>query len=172
MDEHIVNLRKKTEEDNVPLWIKIFGSSVLSITFLCVITLTGYIVSNLNNIQIQINVLNSEMINKKDFNDRIKDLFDGIKSEVDGIARLKERINAVEQTSKERQLIIDKYEVKINDQNKVIEVANKEIAAHKERSNANEMQILQIREEFKQTQKDLQLLRERFVLIENNKKKE
>ena len=161
-----VSKKRQLEEDHTPLWIKIFGGSILSIAFLCVITLTGYIVSNLNSIQIQVNTINADMISKKDFAGQSKLIWDGIKLESDSTAELKERINTLEQVARDRQLWTDKCEVKLTDSAKAMESANKEIAALKERANAVEAQLNQFREEHRQLQKDLQLLRERVAAIE------
>ena len=115
------------EDENIPLWIRIFGGSILSITFLCVITLTGYIVTNINSLQSQVNSVNAEMITKKDFQDRQKSLWDLFKSDSDMTNSLKERMNLLDQTVKDRQNTMEKYELKIADQNKTIEIMNKEI---------------------------------------------
>lgn len=164
--------RREHEEEHTPLWIKIFGGSILSIGFLCVITLTGYVVSNLNNIQCQVNAVNADMLSKKEFTDRQKSVWDAIKISNDGLASAKERLNAVELSAKERQMWMDKYEARIAEQGKSIEAANKEIAAHKERANAAEVQLAQFRQEHLQLQKDLQSLRERVAALEGKAKKE
>lgn len=127
--------RREFEEDHTPLWIKIFGGSILSIAFLCVITLTGYIVSNINNIQTQVNCVNADMITKKEFTDRQKTIWDSMKIDSDNIAGLKERLNAIESLAKER-------------------------------ANGAETQLMQLREENRQLQKDIQSLRERVAAIE------
>ena len=101
------------EDENIPLWIRIFGGSILSITFLCVITLTGYIVTNINSLQSQVNSVNAEMITKKDFQDRQKSLWDLFKSDSDMTNSLKERMNLLDQTVKDRQNTMEKYELKI-----------------------------------------------------------
>jgi len=158
--------RREFEEDYTPLWIKIFGGSILSIAFLCVITLTSYIVNNINGIQTQINYLNTEMTSKKEFADRQKAIWDSMKVDSDNIAGLKERMNYIDSLAKERQLLMEKHEVKIAEQNKALELANKEIASHKERANSAEAQLTQFREESRQLQKDIQSLRERVAAIE------
>jgi len=154
--------RREFEEDHTPLWIKIFGGSIVSITFLCVFTLTSYIISNINSIQTQVNCVNVDMMTKKDQ----KNIWDMMKVDSDNIASLKERLNAIETLAKERQLWMEKYEAKIADQNKSLETACKEIAAHKERANSAETQLVQLREENRQLQKDIQSLRERVAGIE------
>lgn len=156
------NLRTKREqeEDNTPLWIKIFGGSALSIVFLSVITLTGYIVTNMNSIQSQVNAVNVDMITKKEFYDQQKIMLDTVKNNIDTASiSLKEKITAVEQLGKERQLLVDA-------QNKALELTNKELAAHKERTNNMDSSLIQLREEFKQTQKDIQSIKERIAIIE------
>lgn len=93
--------RREHEEEHTPLWVKIFGGSILSIAFLSVITLIGYIVANLNSIQTQINTVNSEMITKKEFTERQKGVWDGQKACNDSLGSAKERLNAIEQLAKE-----------------------------------------------------------------------
>lgn len=158
--------RRELEEDHTPFWIKIFGGSILSFAFLCIITLTGYIVANISSIQNQVNCLNADMITKKEFSDRQKSIMDSMKIDNDNIVSLKEKINAIENLSKERQSWMEKIETKIGDQNKVVELLNKEIAAHKERTNGMEFQLIQLREENRQLQKDIQILREKVASIE------
>lgn len=158
--------RREFEEDHTPLWIKIFGGSILSIAFLCIITLTGYIVSNINNIQTQVNSVNADMITKKDYTNQQKTIWDSMKIDGDNIAGLRERLNAIENLAKERQAWMEKYEAKIVEQNKALEMANKEMAAHKERANGAETQLMQLREENRQLQKDIQSIRERVAAIE------
>ena len=162
--------RREHEEEHTPLWIKIFGGSILSIAFLCVITLTGYIVSNLNNIQSQVNAVNADMITKKEFAERQKTMWDSQKVCNDSLAISKERLNAIEQLAKERQIWMEKYEAKIADQGKAMDSANKEIAAQKERANSAEAQLKQLREDHQVLQKDLQSFRERVAAIEGKKK--
>lgn len=158
--------RREVEEDSTPLWIKIFGGSILSIAFLCVITLTSYIVNNINNIQSQLNSLHGDMITEKEYSDRQKLIWDSMKIDNDNISVLKERMNILESLLKDRQLWMEKHETKIAELCKIVELANKEIAAHKERANGAENQLMQLREEIRQFQKDIQSLRERVAAIE------
>ena len=169
--ENSMARRRQIEEEHTPVWIKIFGGSILSICFLSVLTLTGYIVSNINNIQSQVNIANADMLTKKEFIEREKTIWDSIKLDLDAIAAMKERITAIEQFGKERQLWMEKYETKITDISKIIDSGNKEVAALKEKANNSELQLMQLRE----LQKDLQNLRERLIAIEGKfaeKKKE
>lgn len=158
--------RREFEEDHTPLWIKIFGGTILSITFLCVITLTSYIVTNINSIQSQLNNVNAEMTTKKEITESQKNIWDSIKIDGDNIVGLKERLNVIESLAKDRQVWMEKQEVKISEQNKTIEMESKEIAAHKERANNADSQLMQLREENRQLQKDIQALRERVAGIE------
>ena len=127
--------RRELEEDHTPLWIKLFGGSILSIAFLCVITLTGYIVANITSIQNQVNCVNADMITRKEFSDRLKTILDSIKIDNDNIVSLKERQYWMEET-------------------------------YKKQTNVSESQLTQLREENRQLQKDIQLLRERVAAIE------
>ena len=125
LEEDIKLIRIKTkreiEEDSTPLWIKIFGSAMLSVTFLSVITLTGYIVSNINNIQTQVNCINVDMLTKKEFADRLQSILDTLKIDSDNIVSLKERMSSIENSSKDRTLWIDKYESKMSEENKQLQ---------------------------------------------------
>jgi FtsZ-binding cell division protein ZapB len=86
------------------------------------------------------------------------------------MALLKEKMNLLDQAAKDRQTTMDKYEIKISDQNKNIEIINKEIASLKEKSNSIENQIVQMREESKNLQNSIQAFRERVAAIEGKKK--
>lgn len=158
--------KRELEEDHTPLWIKMFGGTILSIAFLLAMTLAGYIVSNIYNLQTQINCINVDFLTKKEYADRQKAMSDLMKIDSDNILSLKERLSFLENTSKDRQIWIEKYEVKTIEQNKSIENVNQEIASNKERSNGLENQLKQLREENQQLQKDMQLLREKVAVIE------
>jgi septal ring factor EnvC (AmiA/AmiB activator) len=141
MEENVdskLKSKRALEEEHAPLWIKLFGGSMLSVTFLSVVTLTGYIVNSINSIQMQVNMVNVDMMSKKEFYDQQKNI----------------------------QSLIEKYEQKIVEQSKSVELISKEIATHKERMNGLDAQLNQLREENKQIQKDLQYLRERFAAVE------
>jgi len=141
MEENVdskLKSKRALEEEHAPLWIKLFGGSMLSVTFLSVVTLTGYIVNSINSIQMQVNMVNVDMMSKKEFYDQQKNI----------------------------QSLIEKYEQKIVEQSKSVELISKEIATHKERMNGLDSQLNQLREENKQIQKDLQYLRERFAAVE------
>lgn len=167
---------KESEEDNTPLWIKFFGGSILSMGFLSIITLTGYLVSNLNSLQTQINLINSEVVTKRDFNERYKGLWDAQtlsdKNNNENIQNAKERLNSLESLLKERQAALEKYEISIKDIQKNMEISNKEIAGYKERLGLFETQLNALRDENKQLQKDLQALRERTAALEAANKKQ
>lgn len=164
--------KREHDEETTPLWVKLFGGSILSIAFLSVITLTGYVVSNLNNLQMQINGISVESLSKKEFNERTKGLWDASKTQNDSLNAVKERVNAIEQLAKERQLWMEKSDAKVAELAKALDQANKDIAAHQERTKNVETQIGQLREENRQLQKDLQALRERTAAIEGKLKKE
>lgn len=138
MEDYRLRTKRELAEDHTPLWVKIFGGSILSVCVFCVITLSSYIVNNLNSIQTQINTINSDTIFRKEFNEQKKIILD----------------------------LIGKYELKIDEQNKTNELNNKDIAAYKERVNNIEALLTQTREEFRQSQKDVQNLRERIAVIE------
>jgi len=129
IEEEKHRTRREIEEDRTPLWVKIFGGAILSICFLCVITLTGYIVNSINNIQTQVNFFNVEMVTKKEFTDYQKSIFYSIKSDADNISSLKERLNIIDSLTKDRQLWIEKLETKIAEQNKDIQLLRERIAS-------------------------------------------
>lgn len=145
--------RKPKVEEAIPVWIKIFGGSIVSVLFLCVITVVGYVVNNLNSLQIQINTLTSQMITKDESSSQHKVMWDTfmgqIKATQDTLAPVKERVNTSEQLAKERQVAVEKIEARQILQEKSIETVN-----------------LQLREEIKSLQKDLLVLRERLASIE------
>lgn len=133
-----VRTKREHEEDRTPLWVQIFGGSILSVCVFCVITLSSYIVNNLNSVQTQINTINSDVIFKKEFNEQKKII-------VDWMA---------------------KYEIKIDEQNKINELYSKDTAAYKEKMSNIETQLTQAKDEFRQLQKDVQILRERIAAVE------
>lgn len=177
----------KTDVDaHVPVWIKIFGGSIVSAVIFLLLTLAGYIVNNSNNVQNSINVLNSDCVHKAEFNERLnstwmtlKDvaplkekvasLEDSAKTRGASVDNLKERVNAIEQLAKERSLWMEKIETRLNNSEKNMDAANKEIAALKEKISGQEQSIKTLQEENKQFVKDIQSLRERLVIIEGKK---
>lgn len=177
MDDNSSKTRREREEEHTPLWVKIFGGTILSITFLCVLTLTGYIINNINNLQSQVNLINSNLVTKKEFADQQKNIFDIMKIDGDNIVSLKEKLNSFESLTRERQLLIEKIENKFAEEDKninlkIIEVSknieniNKDFVALKERINGIDAQLIQFREEYRNIQKDIQSLREKFAVIE------
>ena len=165
--------KKKNNEEFAPVWIKIFGGSILSVSFLCAITVTGYIVNNLNSLQSQINTLNSQMVTKSEHNERQKLLWDSYttqtKQTLDALSLAKERLNSLEQSIKDRQISIDKLEAKDFVHDKVLENANKELVSQKEKFDNLNSVTLQLRDEIKAVQKDIQNLREKVATIEAKK---
>ena len=93
---------KLQSESDAPLWIKLFGGTILSITFVGVVTFTGFIVNNLSAIQNQINVINVELVGKTEFSGYKKNTADTLKLDNDNIVSLKEKFSSLEQLSKER----------------------------------------------------------------------
>lgn len=177
---------KVDTEAHVPVWIKIFGGSIVSAVIFLLLTLAGYIVNNSNNIQNSINTLNSDCVHKVEFNERLNSTWatlkevaplkekvvtieDTLKTRGVSVDNLKERVNAIEQLAKERALWMEKIETRIGNSEKNVEVANKEIAALKEKISSQENSIKTLQEENKQFVKDIQALRERLVVIEGKK---
>jgi hypothetical protein len=131
--------KKSQDEDETPMWVKVFGGSILSIAFLCAITITGYIVNNLNGLQVQINTLNTQILIKSEYNETQKHFTEMFQNQIkiceNCLVDLKQRINTLEQLNKDRQGNIDQ-------------------------------QILQLRDEQKSLVKDIQSMRERIASIE------
>lgn len=169
MNDNSLKTRREIEEERTPLWVKIFGGTILSITFLCVITLSGYIINNINNIQFQVNLINSNLITKEEVSDQQKNIIDVVKINVDNIVSLKERLNSMEALMKERQGLIEKIETKFNETIKNID-NTKEIIIQNERINGIDAQLIQFKEENRNLQKDIQTLREKIAVIEGKSK--
>ena len=165
--------KDKNQEEFAPVWIKIFGGSILSVSFLCAITVTGYIVNNLNSLQSQINLLNSQMVTKSEHNERQKLVWDSFttqtKQSLDSISLAKERLNSLEQNIKDRQTAIDKIDAKDILQDKSLENVNKELVAQKEKFDNLNFVTVQLREEIKSVMKDIQNIREKVATIEAKK---
>ena len=143
-EENIKSIRskRKIEEEDVPVWVKMFGGSIISVIFLCVITLAGYIVNSVNAVQTQINCINVDMMAKKEFLDREANILSILKKETDNAVSFKERLIFIDNQLKEIQSFVEKIETKISEQNKNAETASKEI------------------------QSDVQYLRERLASLE------
>jgi chromosome segregation ATPase len=173
-------------EAHVPVWIKIFGGSIVSAIIFLLLTLAGYIVNNSSNIQNSINTLNADCVHKTEFNDRLNSTWatlkdvgplkekvnsieESLKNRGGSVDNLKERVNAIEQLAKERAIWMEKIETRLSNSEKNMDAANKEIAALKEKISANEQAIKNIQEENKQFVKDIQALRERLVVLEGKK---
>lgn len=154
--------KREMEEERTPLWIKLFGGTIISITFLCMLTITGYFVNCLNNLQNQINSVNNESVPKSMWATHVSQWT----INADSIASCKERLNAIEQIAKERAVLLEKSDVRILTVEKSLEFTNKEIATLQEKLISLEKQLTQQREESQQVAKDLQLLKERIASYE------
>lgn len=168
--EALVKKKGTDEVDSIPIWIKLFGGSIVSVLFLCVITVIGYVVNNLNSLQVQINTLNSQMTTKEENTQQHKVIWDTflaqIKTVQETLGPVKERVNALEQLVKERQVLVDKVEARQSLQDKSLEMVHKEQGAQKEKIAGQDVMLGQMREEIRGFQKDLQALRERLAGIE------
>lgn len=154
--------KREIEEERTPLWIKLFGGTIISITFLCMLSITGYFVNCLNNLQNQINCVSNESVPKSMWSTHVMQWTTNSES----IANCKERLNAIEQIAKERAVLLEKSDVRVYSVEKSIELTNKEFATQLEKLSALEKQIVEQRAEIQQVAKDLQLLRERFAAYE------
>lgn len=168
--EALAKKKDKDEHESIPIWIKLFGGSIISVLFLCVITVIGYVVNNLNSLQVQINTVNSQMTTKEENTQQHKVMWDTfmgqIRSLQETMGPIKERVNGLEQLVKERQVLVDKVEARQALQDKSVEGLHKDHVAQKEKSAAQDVMLGQLREEIKSLQKDLQTLRERIAAIE------
>lgn len=160
-------VHKRSEEDRVPTWIKLFGGTIISITFLCLVTVTGYFVNNMSSLQSQLNSIASESISKTMWDQSIIDM----KSNADAIVNCKERINGLEQVYKEKSANLEKTDARINSTENDLRLLNKELATHKEKCSALEQILTEERENYKQVVKDLQTLKERIAVVEGKSEK-
>lgn len=160
--------RKKSDEDRIPTWIKLFGGTIISITFLCLVTVTGYFVNNMSSLQSQLNSIASESISKTMWDQSIIDT----KSNADAIVNCKERINGLEQVFKEKSAGLEKTDNRINNTESDLRTLSKELAAHKEKCSALEQTLSEERENYKQVVRDLQALKERIAVVEGKSEKQ
>lgn len=167
-------------EAHVPVWIKIFGGSIVSAVIFLLLTIAGYIVNNSNNLQSSINALNSDCVHKSEFNDRLNTTLATVKEKMTNIETilkdrgtsvddLKVRISSVEQLAKERALWMEKIEVRLGNHEKSLESANKEIAGLKEKLSGQDQTIKNLQDENRQYGKDIQALREKIIALEGKK---
>ena len=171
---------KHDPDAHVPVWIKIFGGSIVSAVIFLLLTLAGYIVNNSNNLQTSINTLNSDCVHKTDFEQRLSSTWGTLKEKIISIEEnlkdrgvsvddLKVRANSIEQLAKERALWMEKIEIRLGNYEKSLENANKEIAGLKEKSSGQDQSIKTLQEENRQYGKDIQALRERIIALEGKK---
>lgn len=159
--------KRQIEEEHTPLWIKLFGGTIISITFLCMITILGYFVNGLNNLQTQMNNIAAEAATKS-----MSDVHSlELKNHAENIASCKERLNAIEQLAKERALLLEKSDARVLAAEKLLDSTNKDVERLKERCVTLDQQATQAREENRQISKDLQQLRERLAVFEGKSEK-
>lgn len=157
---------KHDPEAHVPVWIKIFGGSIVSAVIFLLLTLAGYIVNNSNNLQTSINTLNSDV---GPLREKVANIEATLKDRGVSVDDLKVRISSVEQLAKERALWMEKIEVRLGNYEKSLENANKEIAGLKEKSLGQDQIIKNLQDENRQCGKDIQFLRERIIALEGKK---
>jgi peptidoglycan hydrolase CwlO-like protein len=143
---------KQESDAYTPPWIKIFGGSIVSGFILVLLTCIGYIANIQSSINTQFNTHKSETW------EALKDL-----------GPLKEKVNSIEQLAKERAFWVEKIESRLSNSEKNMDIANKEIAALKEKISGQEQLVRNFQEENKQFVKDIQSLRERLVFLEGKK---
>lgn len=165
--ESVQKNKRQIEEEHTPLWIKLFGGTIISITFLCMITILGYFVNSLSNLQAQVNNLSIESATKSISDSHSFEL----KTHAENIASCKERLNAIEQLAKERAIMLEKFDNRLIAVEKSLETAIKDFERIKERCTLLDQQLSQDREETKQISKELQQLRERLASFEGKSEK-
>ena len=123
--EYVKKNKRQIEEERTPLWIKLFGGTIISITFLCMVTVTGYFANGLNNLQSQLNVVAVNSISKVMWDAHTIEL----KSNAENLGNCKERLNAIEQLSKERTSLMDKAEARILAMEKDLQLLRERISS-------------------------------------------
>jgi len=130
--------------DDVPTVWKIFGGAIVSIIFMLIVTIFGYIITNLNNVQSSINCLNADMVKKTEFNDRLTHVWQKV-SQVDV---LKDRTEAIEKRCP------------------TIDTLKEKSATTDQRINMLENQVKSLQEENKTQAREITALRERLAVVE------
>lgn len=133
--------------DDVPTVWKVFGGAVFSIVFMLLITIFGYLINNLTNLQYSVNALNSDMVKKNEFNERITSMW-GTLRQVD---TLRDRLGAVEG----RCPAIDALKEKLSGESQKVQTLEAQFKAEQEENRSQA--------------KDIQSLRERMAVLEARK---
>ena len=128
--------KRQIEEDHTPLWIKLFGGTIISVAFLCVITVLGYFVNGLNNLQQQLNTVTSDFVTKAMWDLLVNEL----KNTVEAVTNCKERLGTIEQLSKERAILLDKSENRILAIEKDVQLLRERVAVYDGKSEKIEKQ--------------------------------
>lgn len=118
--------KRQIEEEHTPLWIKLFGGTIISVTFLCMITVFGYFANSLNSLQHQLNTVTSDSVTKTMWELHTSEL----KTVAEGVANCKERLGAIEQLAKERAILLDKSEARILAVEKDMQLLRERVATY------------------------------------------
>ena len=136
------NSQPNDYRDDIPIFWKTFGGTVFSIIFLLSITLCGYILNQVNQIQFAVNNLTGDTIKKQEFNESNK-------TNADNVNR---RFLTLEETLSQRSTALDDLRIRLSS----LDEHHKDHAATLEKfSTHNEQQ-----------NEDLQQLRERVAQLE------
>jgi hypothetical protein len=136
-------------ETDVPTIWKVFGGAIVSIIFMLIVTIFGYIFNNAQNIQNNINTLNAESVKKTELNDRITTIWQTLRQ----VDVLKDRLDIVEK----RLPAFDSMKEKSG--------------ATDQRVLMLETQVKTLQEENKTQGRDITALRERLAVVEAAQKK-
>jgi hypothetical protein len=134
--------------EDVPTIWKIFGGAIVSIIFMLIITIFGYIINNVTNLQTSINCLNADTVKKTEFNERVTTIWGTLKQ----VDTIKDRLTTVEQ----RTPVIDNLKDRAT-------TADQKVLTL-------EAQLKTMQEESRSQAKDIQNLRERLAVIEASRK--
>lgn len=143
------SVEAQSQKEDVPTVWKIFGGAIVSIIFMLIVTIFGYIINNVNSIQTNINNLNADMVKKSEFNERVTNIWGTLRD----VNSLKDRMNLVEQ------------------RNTNIDSLRERTTSVDARVTSLEAQVKTLQEENRSQAKDIQALRERVAVLEAAAKK-
>lgn len=134
----------KDKEHEVPVVWRIFGGAIFSIIFLLTVTIFGYIITQVNNVQSSVQTLNGEVVKKPEFDQRNTAMWSHLKT-VDPLCN---RVTVLEQRSPALDTLKEKF------------------SATDQQIKGLEQHVKTLADENKALQKDVQLLRERLAVLE------
>lgn len=145
-----VSAQATDNKEDVPVIWKIFGGAIVSIIFMLIITIFGYIINHVNNIQSSVNSINSEMVKKQDVDTRVTNIWATLRQ----VDSLKDRLSLVEQ------------------RNTNIDSLREKATTTETKVTTLESQLKTLQEENRTQAKEIQTLRERMAVLEAAQKKQ